>query len=218
MDAKSREIGEGYDALAEKYAEALFDELRDKPLDRALLACFAEEVKKSDAGSVLELGCGPGQVARHLHALGVPMVGVDASHAMIAIARKRSPSIDFRRGDMLALDDAEGTYAGVIAFYAIVHLAPEELVIAFREMHRVLRRGGLLLVSFHLAGESAERVRPGELWGTKTDLEWVLFPRATVEDAMRAAGFTIESSTERAPYEGKEHPSRRAYLVARKTA
>ncbi len=46
-------VTESYDRVAERYAEQFFDELRCKPLDRALLGAFAELVGPD--GSMLSL-------------------------------------------------------------------------------------------------------------------------------------------------------------------
>lgn len=54
-----------YARVASRYADGLLDELSKKPLDRALLDVFAERVRGH--GLVLDLGTGPGQVARYLH-------------------------------------------------------------------------------------------------------------------------------------------------------
>ncbi len=134
---------------------------------------------------------------------------------MLAEARRLHPDIEFRQGDMLALDVEEGAYLGVVSFYAIVHLAPESLAAAFREMRRVLRPGGKALLAFHV-GE--EIVRPGELWGIPVSLDWVFFRTDQVVAALGAAGLTVLEAVERAPYEGVEHPSRRAYVIASRPA
>ena len=52
-------------------------------------------------------------------------------HPMIAVARERSPEIDFRIGNLLALDEPDNAYDGLVAFYAIVHLEGAELAQAF---------------------------------------------------------------------------------------
>lgn len=75
-----------YDTVAVDYAELLRTELSDKPLDRALLATFAELVQGSGNGPVADLGCGPGRVTAHLHSLGLDTVGVDLSPVMVAVA------------------------------------------------------------------------------------------------------------------------------------
>lgn len=54
-------VRQSYDAVAKAYMECFRDELDGKPLDRALLACLAEETE--DSAPVADLGCGPGHVA-----------------------------------------------------------------------------------------------------------------------------------------------------------
>ena len=77
-DDLTKTIRENYDRLAEEYTRHLFDELKNKPLDRELLDRFAREV--AGRGDVCDLGCGPGHVARYLHARGVPVFGVGKIH------------------------------------------------------------------------------------------------------------------------------------------
>ncbi|MDP4512030.1 hypothetical protein [Nonomuraea turcica] len=62
-----------YDTVAADYAELLRDELVSKPLDRAMLAAFAEVVQASGAKEVAYLGCGPGRITAHLQSLGAPV-------------------------------------------------------------------------------------------------------------------------------------------------
>jgi SAM-dependent methyltransferase len=65
--------------MAVDYAECFCDELAAKPLERALLAAFAELVQAAGAGPVANLGSGPGRVTAHLHALRSSVFGVDLS-------------------------------------------------------------------------------------------------------------------------------------------
>lgn len=211
MKDREHATEQSYDRLAARYAEQFFEELRHKPLDRALLAAFAEVV--GPGAPVADLGCGPGQIARDLDARGLQVMGIDLSSEMIALARRLTSSVEFRVGSMLALDLPAASLAGITAFYAIVHFEPTELVVAFREFFRVLRPGGVALLSFHIG---SERVKRDELLGEAVDLEFVFFERATVEAALEEAGFAIEARVERAPYTAVEHPSQRGYLLARR--
>jgi hypothetical protein len=62
----------GYDAVAEQYSELFRAALDDAPLDRALLSGFAEMVRRDHADpQLLEVSSGPGNVAAHLHQLGL---------------------------------------------------------------------------------------------------------------------------------------------------
>ncbi|WP_394830324.1 class I SAM-dependent methyltransferase [Pendulispora rubella] len=216
MTGKLRDIEASYSHIAGSYAEHFFDELRHKPFDRALLDVFADQVRpRSDGmgGPVLDVGCGPGQSARALRERGIDVTGLDLAPEMIAEAKRRLPDIPFRVGSMLALDDAPASYAGLVAFYAIVHFNREELTQACREFFRVLRPSGLALASFHLGNEVVHR---NELFGKPVNLDFVCFERATVEGAFVAAGFRIEAYLERAPHTEIEHPTQRGYILARK--
>jgi len=201
----------GYDRVAEEYAARFFDEFAHKPLDRALLDCFAEQVR--ELGPVADVGCGPGQLARYLGERGVRVMGIDLSPEMVALARRLSPDIQFRQGTMLALDLDDAALGGIAAFYSIIHIPPEGLPRAFAEFARVLRPGGRLLLAFHVG---RERVHRDEWWGRPVALDFQFYEPDDVARLLEAAGFVVEARVVRRPYEPVEHPSTRGYLYARK--
>ncbi|MFJ7947824.1 class I SAM-dependent methyltransferase [Streptomyces sp. NPDC096354] len=139
---------EAYDAVADTYAQLFRDELRDRPLDRAVLSAFAEVVGASGDGQVADLGCGPGHITAHLGELGLSVFGVDASAAMIKLARHAYPHLRFDTGSMAALNIADGVLGGVLSRWSIIHTPPQELPVILAEFHRVLAPGGHLLVGF----------------------------------------------------------------------
>ena len=209
----TEQVRDDYDRIAAEYARRLFHELKGKPRDRALLLRFAANI--SGRGVVCDIGCGPGHVARFLRDAGAGVIGLDLSPEMLAHARALTPDIEFRAGNLLALDLPDNSFAGITAFYAIVNIAADSLPIAFREMHRVLQPDGLLLMAFHIGGDV---IRPEEMWGQKVAMEFYHFDRAMVERLLCEAGFRIEDVVEREPYAPEvEYQSRRAYVFARKT-
>jgi hypothetical protein len=81
-------------------------------------------------------------------------------------------------------------------------------------MHRVLRPGGLLLLTFHLGNETLHQ---REVWGQPVSLDFYLFQSSAVRRLLEAAGLAVEDVIERDPYAPDvEYQSRRAYLFARK--
>lgn len=208
MDERVRQT---YDQLAAAYAGALWDELVGKPLDRWLLGRVAHEAR----GRVLDVGCGPGHVTAYLAAQGADVSGLDLSPAMIDVARARVPDVSFVVGDLRALPEADRSLGAVVAMYAVVHVPRGELGPPIAELARVLAPGGLLLVSLHV-GE--EELRPPELWGIPVDLAWHFHPASDLFAAVVAAGLEPVERVVRWPYEGGEHASRRAYVLARRAS
>lgn len=203
-----------YDRVAEEYAARIAGELAGKPIDRALLACFVEQV--GGLGLIADIGCGPGHVAAYMHELGAQVVGIDLSPKMVAIAQQRSPDISFEQGSMLALAQPDASWGGIVALYSLIHLPQDERPRALAEFHRVLRPGGLLLLAFHMGDEQRHL---DEWWGQEVSLDiWFLQPHE-IESLLRDAGFTVEMSLVRQPYAPDvEHQSQRAYILARKPA
>lgn len=210
-DPKAGDVQASYDRVADEYVRRIYDELRHKPLDRQLLDRFADRVRSM--GLACDMGCGPGQVARYLHQRGAQIFGIDLSPQMVERARSLNPGIAFMSGDMLALDTADGAWAGIAAFYSIIHIARADVVRALRELRRVLRPGGLLLLAFHIGDDV---VHLDEWWGNQVCVDFFFFRSDEMAGYLTLAGFEIEEIVERDPYPEVEHQSRRAYVFARK--
>jgi len=197
--------------VADEYVRRIAGELQHKPLDRQLLDRFAADVR--DAGLACDMGCGPGHVARYLHAHGVQVCGVDLSAELVERASRLNPDIEFQQGDMMALDIADETWAGIAAFYSLIHIPRADMVHALRELWRVLRPGGVLLLSFHIGDDT---IHLDDWWGHKVCVDFFLFKSAEMTRYLTAAGFEIEEVIEREPYPDVEHQSRRSYIFARR--
>ena len=217
--ARDEDVARSYDAVAAEYVERFENELDHKPFDREILDRFAEALRQE--GVVCDLGCGPGQIARYLHGRGVDMCGIDLSAEMIEQARRLNPGLSFEVGDMLALSAADSGWAGISAFYSIIHVPPTSLARALGEMHRTLRPGGLLLLAFH----SRDRANPeravahlDEWWDKKVSVDFFFHARDTMQAALREARLAVEEVLERAPYPDVEAQTDRTYIFARKAS
>jgi uncharacterized protein YceH (UPF0502 family) len=213
--ARDRLVGAEYDRLAEAYAEALDDELDDKPFDRWLLARLAAETA---GGQGLDIGCGPGQVTAYLADHGLQMTGLDLSPNMVAQAQARHPDIQVIQGSFVVPpmprggDPRDPGWGLVTAWYAVVHLAESELVPTIAAMTKVLRRNGLLALATHVGNEV---YHPGALWGVATDLDFVLHDETTVIAAAEAAGLVDIEWYRRSPLP-QEASTQRLYLLGRR--
>lgn len=210
---KNSNVQINYDVVAENYAARFRDEMNQKPFDRKMLDWLIEKV--GGAGAICDLGCGPGQIAGYLRARGAKVCGIDLSAEMIRQARILNSEISFQTGDMLNLEKVAGdSFGGIAAFYSIVNIPRESIPTAFREMNRILKPGGALLVAFHIGRET---IRVEEMLDKKISLDFFLFETEEIKNHLLAAGFELEEAIERDPYpEAVEHQTRRAYVFARK--
>lgn len=203
------ETRQGYDRVSEEYASRFRNELDHKPFDREILGELAAALV--GAGPVADVGCGPGQITAFLHAAGVDVQGIDLSPGMIEQARSLFPDVPFAVGDMRDLPFPDAHLAGATAFYSIIHIPREEVPAVLRELHRVLRTGGRLLLAFHLGDHV---LHLDEWWERPVSIDFVFFSRQEIEDPLRAAGFEIVETRERDPYPDVEAQTRRAYVLA----
>ena len=99
-------------------------------------------------GSVLDAGCGPGHLTGYLRSLGVDATGIDMVPEFIAHARATHPDGTYHLGSMTGLDAGNRSVAGILAWYSLIHLPPEQLDGVLAEFRRVLVPGGSLVVDF----------------------------------------------------------------------
>lgn len=200
-----------YDAVADRYAAEIADELIGKPLDRALLDAFAEMIPN---GPVADVGCGPGQIGRFLAGRGATVVGTDLSPAMC-----RTASIPACASDMTALPFRTASLAGLVCFYAVIHLDHAQCATAYREFARVLSPGGSALITFHTSDAETSTGDHRELhdwWGNPVDLTFRFLDPDDEVATLTSSGFELTARLDRAPHPGVEHASFRTYLLLRR--
>ncbi|MET9912709.1 methyltransferase domain-containing protein [Streptomyces sp. NPDC006476] len=202
-----------YDAIAEDYAVLFQEELKGRPLERAMLGVFADLV--DGEGPVADLGCGPGRTTGRLAALGLDVYGLDLSESMLAIARRENPGLRFEQGSMLDLDLPDGSLAGALSWYSSIHTPVDRLPALFTEFHRVLAPGGPLLVAFQAGDKHRHHDRP---FGHDVSLTFQRRQPDFVAGLLTDAGFALHSRTVREADENLGETSPQAFLIARKPA
>jgi SAM-dependent methyltransferase len=211
MTAPEDSIRAAYDTVAADYTVLFKDALRSNVFDRAMLGAFAEIVLADGGGRVADLGCGPGRITGPLHELGLDVSGIDVSPAMVAVAREALPHVSFEVGSMLALGLADGGLAAVVAWYSVIHTAPERQPALFRELARVLRPQGHLLLAFQVGDE---RVHLDHVYGHDVSLDVYRLRPDDVAGLLDGAGFEVTARLVREPVGPERQPQ--AYLVARR--
>ena len=139
---------------------------------RAAAAELVDRLQRAGihAGRVVDLGCGSGTTAAVVGERGYDALGIDASSAMVALARGRAPEGEFRVGriEEAALPESVGVAAiGEVMGYAAAE--GPSLADMVGRVARALRAGGLFVFDLALvgrAGPTRERrtVASGEGW------------------------------------------------------
>ena len=211
MNKAVQDTQTSYDRVAVEYGEKFKDEMDDKPFDRDCLNRLVREA--GELGPICDLGCGPGQIARYLHSQGVKTLGVDLSANMIVEAQRLNPEIHFHQGDMLSLPDAGNSWGGIAAFYCIIHIPREQIVNALREMKRVLKPGGILLLAFHIGTEIKHL---DDWWEKPVNLDFAFYLPTEMASWLKEAGFELLETLVREPNTDMEAATHRAYIFAKK--
>jgi len=111
-----------------------------------------------NAKSILDVGCGEGRLTWYLaQETGREIIGVDLSRSGFRKAKKLADQagvghlVRCLKGDARHLNFPDGQFDVVILCYSLHHI--EDSPAALREVHRVLRPGGTLVISEHEAKE-----------------------------------------------------------------
>jgi SAM-dependent methyltransferase len=221
------ETRRSYDRMAPAYREHFAHELEHKPFDRTFLDNVAAVIDRSEW--LMDLGSGPGQIGAYLATRGARILSVDASLAMLREAAVLVPGRICVQADMRVLPFASSSVGGIVAFYSLIHIPPDELAATLNELHRVLRTGGHVALTTHVTSppnrgalrrqEGSLVVHVEEMLSTPVSLDFFFYGLAELVPCLEDTGFSLVESSEREPYAPAiEAQSRRAYVLAEKRA
>jgi TDG/mug DNA glycosylase family protein len=135
-------------------------------------------------GCRADLGCGPGL---HLAALGRPVLALDASSAMVRLAREEAPDAWCVQADLEALPVRRAALASAWARASYLHVATERLPMALADLHRALVPGAPAHLVVRAGGES------GLLADDDFAGRWfAAWERDAFADVLVGAGFAVD--------------------------
>lgn len=128
-------------AMASTYASS---EPHFRPENQKKVRGKLERLRKASGPRLLDVGCGTGFIIGLARDLFAEIHGVDATQAMLERVDRSSGNITLHRGLAEALPFPDGYFDAVSAYSFIHHVSDYAEVL--REMHRVLRSGGLAYI------------------------------------------------------------------------
>lgn len=139
MDEKDV-VRDGYDAMADAYLATREDDSENVRLLDDFIRRLPQGVQ------VLDAGCGAGIPVTRMLSRHFDVTGVDFSEGQIARARRLVPNARFICQDMTEMDFPDAAFDGVVSYYAIIHIPRDEHPALLRNIHRMLKPGGLALL------------------------------------------------------------------------
>jgi ubiquinone/menaquinone biosynthesis C-methylase UbiE len=110
------------------------------PITTRLVEPLLDAAGVGRGARLLDVASGPGYVAARGAERGASVVGVDVAEAMISLARRLHPQLEFRSGDAETLPFRDGSFYAVVGNFVMLHLGRPERAAA--EFARVLAPGG----------------------------------------------------------------------------
>jgi SAM-dependent methyltransferase len=192
---------EAYSRLAGVYDEIVVDPCHDR------WASFLHELWSADrhgVRSVLDLCCGTGLLARELIARGYEVVGIDASDAMLTLARERlGPEVTLSRTTLPDLEVDAVFDAAVCTFDGLNYLTPDELRLTLVAVAVCLRPGGWLVFDLHTDGMMSFTISNPIVEGESAGNGFVI--SSIVDPRVRTCDTTIELMRPRDGHPFSEH-------------
>jgi len=145
QQARADRIRQMFDQVAARYDAR--NRLFSADRDRAWRRRAAHHAALRPSQTAFDLCTGTGKLAHELLSYVGPsgrVVGIDFSPAMLELARRREPQVEFRLGDVTQLNEPDASVDAVTIAFGLRNLVDRDA--ALREMLRVLRPGGRLVI------------------------------------------------------------------------
>ena len=128
--------GQGHEFYLQLKAEHLLAAIRDK---------FGNE----QSVKVLDVGCGHGLMHPFMQEQNIDLIGCDPAASVIEQARQQNPDVNYLSNDGAVLPFNDNTFDVAFTVCVMHHVPPDQWPDFLKEMQRVVRPGGLLMVYEH---------------------------------------------------------------------
>ena len=205
-----------WDYLAERDAGEFFSEKHAQDIASRL-------IDAAKPRTVVDIGCGTGPLVAELVRRGVTSTGVDSSPGVLEAARKRAPGASFHLGSVAALPLADGSFDAATLIETVEHLDDATLAASLAEARRVLRPGGILLITTPNRERLEESFRQCPDCGAEFHLyqhvrSWTAQSLAATLRAVDLTPVRIQATRPIENVSGPERIVRRAYYRIRRQA
>lgn len=180
-----RRIQTAYDHIVLEYAKRNHFRMADN------LVALAQELAQylGQNGRLVDIGCGTGRDMAWFELQGIKPVGIDLSMGMLGYARENVRG-DLATMNMRYLGFRNAFFDGAWCCASLLHLPKTEALYALQEIHRILRHGGMLILSIQEGnGETwEENFAPG------VERFFARYQGNEMADILNRNGFTVRKT------------------------
>ncbi|MFY7670682.1 class I SAM-dependent DNA methyltransferase [Tenacibaculum sp. MEBiC06402] len=145
MESKYTETIKTWNKVAKLYEDKFMDlELYNDSYQKFC------ELLINEKPSVLEIGCGPGNITKQLLNLKpqLSILATDVSENMVALAKKNNPTTRTQLLDIPSLSDLNESFDDIICGFTIPYLSKDDLEKLWNEFYFKLNKKGIIYLSF----------------------------------------------------------------------
>lgn len=145
-----------------KVAKIYQDKFMNLDLYNDTYDIFLDLIIETNA-SVLEIGCGPGNISKYLSAkkTSLKIKGIDISENMIELARKNNPLAEFEIMDSREIDCINDKFDAIICGFCIPYLSQSDCLKLIADCKNLLNDSGILYLSFVAGAKENSRFVTG---------------------------------------------------------
>ncbi len=163
----------------DKSAESYLDKVCNTYPDSDLLS-FINSIKSG--GTVLDLGCGPGNSSAMMQSAGLNVHASDCSQKMVDIAKNKF-NVDAIKAEFKELSEIN-LYDGVWANFSLLHAPRSEMLSNLKKINRSLKKKGYLHIGLKI-GNGEKRDALGR--------QYIYYQPKELKSLLISAGFTINT-------------------------
>lgn len=183
LDQRAMESVRFFDSIAEDWEKMKRDIIGDSGINRKILEAVPE------CGTVVDLGCGTGDLLAPLKERSQRVIGVEKSSRMLETARSRfagdGKNVELRIGELEHLPVRDGEADAAVINMVLHHLAEPQK--AFKEVHRLLKKGNIFVVVDLLQHQQ-------EFMRERFSDRWLGFSIEEIRTWLESCGFVVEKT------------------------
>lgn len=144
MDYKEieQEMEKTYDGISCKYLKMQKDDWEDKKYVNSFISYLKPN------SSILDIGCGTGELLEYFSSLCFKTMGIDISREMVNISKKRVINSRVFKMSLYDVSKIKERFDGVVATFVFVHIPKEKISDVIKSINSKLKKDGIFFTVF----------------------------------------------------------------------